>query len=117
VQLVGVVRRRCLPPGRDRAIDAGTIVAESGGERLEKGDARPGRELGIAGQDVLGERHAGRLAAAGQKFLALFDEAGRALMRRLAALAPDQRAAAVGDALQHFAEERGVHRFIPSGTI
>jgi hypothetical protein len=36
-------------------------------------------------------------------------------MRRLAPLALDQRPAAVGDALQHFAEEGGIHRVIPSG--
>jgi hypothetical protein len=36
-------------------------------------------------------------------------------MSRFPSLALDQCTAAVGDALQHFAEERGVHRFIPSG--
>ena len=90
-------------------------MTERGGERLEEGDARPGRQLGVARQDFLRERDAGRLAAAGQQLLAELDQTGRALMRRLAALALDQCAAAVGDALQHFAEERGVHRFIPSG--
>ncbi len=106
---------RRLPPLGDGAIDAGAIVAECGGERFEKGDARPGRELGIARQDFLRQRDAGRLAAAGQQLLALFDQTRRTLMRRFPALALDQCAAAVGDALQHLAEERGVHRFIPSG--
>jgi hypothetical protein len=36
-------------------------------------------------------------------------------MRRLAPLAFDQRATAVGDALEHLAEEGGVHRVIPYG--
>jgi hypothetical protein len=36
-------------------------------------------------------------------------------MGRLAPLALDKGAATVGDALQHFAEEGGVHRVIPSG--
>jgi hypothetical protein len=38
-------------------------------------------------------------------------------MRRFAPLALDQCAAAVRDALQHFAEKGGVHRIIPSGKI
>jgi len=38
-------------------------------------------------------------------------------MRRLAAFALDQCAAAVGDALQHLAEEGRVHRFIPSDNV
>ena len=102
--LVG--RRR--PPGGDGAIDAGAVGAEGGGERLEKGDARPGGQLRVERQDLLRQRHAGRLAAARKQRLAEFDEAGRALMRRLAALALDEGAAAFGDALQHFAEERGI---------
>ncbi len=108
----GFVGRR-LAPGRDGGVDAGAIVAERGGERLEKGDARPDRQFRVARQDFLGQRDAGGFAAAGEQLLAQFDDAGRALMRRLAALAHDQCAAAVGDALQHVAEEGGVHRFIP----
>ncbi len=65
----GFVGRRLLPGG-DGAGRCGAIGAECGGERLEKGDARPGRQLGIAGENVLRERHAGRLAAAGQQLLA-----------------------------------------------
>ena len=70
LQLGGVVGARRGPPGRDGAVDAGAIVTERGGERLEKGDARPGRELGIARQDLVRERDAGSLAAAGQQLLA-----------------------------------------------
>ena len=39
------------PPGGDRGIDARRIVAERARQRLEKGDARPGRQLGIVGQE------------------------------------------------------------------
>jgi hypothetical protein len=38
-------------------------------------------------------------------------------VRRLAAFALDKGAAAVGDALQHLAEEGRVHRFIPSDKV
>ena len=106
---------RRLAPRRNGLIDAGAIVAERGGERFEKGDAWPGGQFRVARQDVLRQCDARRLAAAGQEFLALFDETGGALMRRLAALALDQGAAALGDALQHFAKERGIHSFNPSG--
>ena len=116
MQFGGVIGDGRLPPIGDGAVDAGAIVTEGGGERLEKGDPRPGGQVGIFGQDFLRQRDTRGFAAAGQQFLALFDDAGRALMRRLPALALDQCAAAVGDALQHLAEERGVHGFIPSGT-
>ena len=106
--MVQVGRRRVgrrLPPRGDGAIDAGAVGAEGGGERLEEGDARPGGQLGVERQDLLRQRDAGGLAAAGQQRLAELDQTGRALMRRLAALALDQGAAPFGDALQHFAEE------------
>ena len=106
--MVQVGRRRVgrrLPPRRDGLVDVGTVGAEGGGERLEEGDARPGGQVGVTRQDLLRQRDAGRLAAAGQQRLAEFDQTGRALMRRLAALALDQCAAPLGDALQHFAEE------------
>ena len=65
-------------------------------------------------KDLVGERHAGGLAAAGQQRLAEFDQTvGFALpaprrSRRISARL------AVGDALQHLAEERGVHRNHPT---
>ena len=42
----GRVRGR-LPPRCDRAIDPRLIVTERFGERLEQGDARPRRHLGV----------------------------------------------------------------------
>ncbi len=106
----GFVGRRLLPVF-DRRLDAGAIGAEGGGQRLEEGDPRPDRQILVAAEDVAGQRHAGGLAAAGQQRLAQLEQAGRALMRRLAAL--NQGAAAVGDALQHFAEKGGIHRILP----
>ena len=110
----GCVRRR-LPPGGNGAIDPRLIVTEGSGQRFEEGDARPGCQLGVTRQNFLRQRHAGSLAAAGQQVLAQFNQTRRTFMGRLAPLALDQGAAAVGDALQHFAEEGGVHRVIPSG--
>ena len=96
---------RRFPPCGDSAIDAGAVRAEGGGERLEESNARAGGQVGVARQDLLGQRHARGLTAARQQRLAELDQAGGALMRRLATLALDQCAAAFGDALQHFAEE------------
>ncbi len=106
----GFVRRRLLPV-LDRLLDAGAVGAERGGERLEEGDARPDGQILVAGEDFAGQRHAGRFAAAGQQRLAQLQQAGRTLVCRLAAL--DQGTAAVGDALQHFAEKGRVHRILP----
>ena len=50
-------------------------------QRLEEGDARPGRQLGEVGEDVAGERDAGGLAAHRHQLLAQVDEALRALRR------------------------------------
>src|SRR5262249_39694165 len=85
------------------------VVAECGGERLEKSDARTDGQFGVIGEDFLRQRHTGGFAAAGQQGFAQFEHARRALMRGFPPLALDQGAAAIGDALQHFAEERGVH--------
>ena len=104
------LRRLIDAPGRNRFVDARAIMAERGRHRLEESDARSDRQVGIFVEDLVGERHARGLPATRQQFLAELDEAGGALVRRLAALAQDQGAAAVRDALQHFAEKRGVHR-------
>ena len=66
MQVGGGIGRRRLPPGRDRGLDACGIVAERARQRLEEGDARPGRQLGIVGENFVGQRDAGGLAAAGQ---------------------------------------------------
>jgi len=108
---LGRVRGRGLnAPGRDRGIDATAIVAEGGRQRFEESDARPDSQLGIVGEDLVGERDARGLAAAGKQVLAKLNQAGRARARRLAALPPYQGAAPFGDALQHLAEKRAIHR-------
>jgi hypothetical protein len=89
---------RLLPPGGDRLFQADRIGAEAPRERLEKGNARPGSELGIAAEDFARQRHAGGLAAAGQQVLAQFDQAlgaGRGIAAPVAA-AVKQRAPALG---------------------
>ena len=105
---------RRLPPGGDGAVDGGPIVAECRCQRFKEGDPRPGGEFAVERQDLLRQGDARSLAAARQQLLAEFDQTGRALMRRFPALALDQCAAPVGDALQHFAEERAIHGFIPT---
>ena len=62
-------------------------MAEGLRQRLEKGDARPGRQRRIVGQNFVGQRDARGLAAAGKQRLAKLDQAVRALARRLPALA------------------------------
>ena len=104
------VRRLGLPVG-DGGVELGLVGAEAVRQRLEEGDARPGGQLVVFGKELAGERHAGRLAAAGQKLLAQFDETFRAHRRRGAAVARqvEQRTAAIRDARQHLAEKGGVH--------
>ncbi len=78
-------------------IDPRLIVTEGSSQRFEEGNARPGRHIGVTRQNFLRQRDSGRLAAARQQILAQFDQASRTFMRRLAPLALDQRATAVGD--------------------
>ena len=80
---------RRLAPSRHRAVDAGAVVAEGGGERFEKSDARSGGQVGVVRQDLLGERDARSLTPARKQRLAELDQTGRAFMRRLPALALD----------------------------
>ena len=110
MQFVRGIGGRRLPPGGNGGVDAGGIVAEGFRQRLEEGDARPGGQRRIVRQNLVGQRHAGGLAAAGKQRLAQLDQTVRAPARRLA---PDQGAAAVRDALQHLAEERGIQRNHP----
>ena len=88
------------------------VRSEPVGQRLEKGDARADRQLGILGENFAGERDARCLAAAGQQFLAQIDQVFRTRGRIAAAVARaiEQRPAAVGDAVEHLAEEGRVHR-------
>ena len=76
---VKIGRRRVgrrFPPRGDGAIDAAAVGAEGGGERLEKGDARPGGQLRVEREDLLRQRDAGGLAAARQQRLAKLDQTG-----------------------------------------
>ncbi len=106
----GLVGRRGLPGG-DGGVEPLAVRAEAVGQRLEKGDARPGRQLGVFGEDLLGQRHAGGLAAAGQQFLAQLGQRLRARRGLAAAVARaiEQRPAALGNAVEHLAEEGRVH--------
>ena len=97
-------------PGLDRGGKPLAVRAEALRKRLEHRDARAGLELGVAGQDVACERDTGRFAAAGQQVFAKLDDAfGLGCRPTAIAGAVEQCPAALGDRLQHFAEERGVH--------
>ena len=76
----GLVGGRGLPGG-DGGVEPLAVRAEAVRQRLEEGDARPGGQLGVFGEDFLGQRHAGRLAAARQQLLAQFGQAFRARRR------------------------------------
>jgi hypothetical protein len=108
MQLGGGFGGRRSPPGGDRRIDAGLIMPEGARQRLKEGDARPGGQIGIIVENFVGERHTRGFTTAGQQRLAELDDTIGAPARRRAAR--DQGAAAVGDALQHLTEERGIHR-------
>ena len=54
------------------------IGTEALAQRLEKGNARAGRQLRVAMQNLAGTRDAGRLAAAGQQVFAQLHQAFRA---------------------------------------
>jgi hypothetical protein len=101
-------RRRTVPRG-DGGIDAGLVVAEGLRQHLEKGDPRSGREPRVIGENFVGKRDARGFAAAGEERLAKLDDAVGPFARRLPPLA-QEGAATLGDALQHLAEERGIHR-------
>jgi hypothetical protein len=106
--LVGTQSR----PGIDRGIDTLAVDAKAQGQRLEERDARPDGQFAVKRKDFARERHPGRFTPSRQQFLAQFDQACR-LCRRVTApvaRAIDQRAAALRNRLQQFAEERGIHR-------
>ena len=99
-----------IAPGRNRLLHARGIGPEALRQRLEKGDARPGGEFRIAGQDLARQGHAGGLAAPGEQMVAKLDQAFRAGGVGAAPLArADQRPPALGNGLQQLAEKGGVH--------
>ena len=66
-------------------------------------------EVGVAAKNLTCKRDAGSLATAGQKIFAQFDQALGTSGGIAAPIARKQRAAALGNGLQQFPEERGVH--------
>ena len=86
-------------------------------QRLEEGDAFAGLHLPEFVKDVARERGPRCLTAAGKKMLAELEKRRRArLTGRTARAAGEERAAAVGDRLKHFAEKACVHG-MPSRAI
>ena len=71
----------------------------------------PVRQFRVAREEFARERHAGGFAATGEEILAELRQAFRALLGDAApvARAVDERAAALGDRLQHVAEGGGAH--------
>ena len=76
----------------DRGVEPRMVGAEARGQRLEEGDTRAGGQLGVACEDLAGERHAGGFAAARQELLAELDQARRALLGGSAAVASGRSA-------------------------
>ena len=93
-------RRWVGAPGVDRGFEPRVVGPEAAASASKKAMRGPRGQLGVAGQDLARERHAGGFAAAGQELLAQLDQVGRALLGRRAAVARavDQRAAALRDA-------------------
>ena len=85
------------------------IGSETLGQRLEEGDARSGGEFVVAAEDFARTGDAGSLAEARQQVLAQLDQAFGAGGRIDTPVSRQQRTSALGDGLQQFAEERGVH--------
>ena len=102
-------------PSRDQASTAASIRSRSTpkrvAERLEERDAGAGGQFVVAREDLARERDTGSLAPTGQQFLAQLDQTVRTCRSVTApvARAVDQRAPALRDRLQQFAEKRGVH--------
>ncbi len=95
----------------DLRAQPGAVGTEPVRERLEESDAGTGFQPAVAGENLARERNARSFAAAREQILAQLDQARRALLGGLAAVARalDQRAAALRDGLQHVAEKGGVH--------
>src|SRR5262249_52481044 len=78
-------------------------------QRLEKRDARAGREFVIALENFARQRDARGFTDASEQPPALLDQAFRARLRLLAPAARQQSAAALRNVLQQCPEKRGVH--------
>ncbi|MGH6990174.1 MAG: hypothetical protein ACREE3_09790 [Stellaceae bacterium] len=96
-----------LPPSGDSGLQPRFVRPESRGQRLEKRDAWAGGEFGVASENFARQRHPGGFAAAAEQVFAKLDQAfgtGR-IGAAPVACAIEQRAAALGYRLQHFAEK------------
>ena len=103
-------------PRRDGFFHAGWVGAEALRQRLEEGDARADGQFAVTAENFASQSSARSLAAAGQQVLAEFDEAFRVGCGVDAPATIQQGAAAVGDRLEEFPEERGVHVTLFSQT-
>jgi hypothetical protein len=114
----GLVGRSRLP-GLDRGLKLVAVRPEPVRQGFEERDPRPDRQFGVFFENLAGQRHARRLAAAGQQLFAQFGQALRARRGDVppVARAVEQRTAALGDAVEHFAEKGRVHGgVIPQGS-
>ncbi len=94
-------------PGVDGRFEGIAVGVEMAGERAQEGEPPVVVARLEFGQQTLGQRHAGRLAATRQKLFAELDEAGAAMRPEEAGLAdPEERPAAGGNRIQQFREER-----------
>ena len=113
----GLVGGRGLPC-LDRGFEVFAVRPEAVRQGFEECDPRPDCQLGVFFENLAGQRHARRLAAAGQQLLAKIGETFRACRGHIppVARAVEQRTAALGDAVEHFAEKGRVHGgLIPRG--
>src|SRR5262249_31071624 len=102
---------RGAAPRPNPRLQPAVIATQLGRQRPEKGKAWTRGQFPLMLQDLARERDPRCFTAAGEQLLAQFDQAGRTLFRAGAALARaiDQRTAALGNALQQFAEEGCIH--------
>jgi hypothetical protein len=96
-------------PRIDRRIDALAVDPELRRQSLEERDARTRGQFVVADEDLARERDARSFAAPGQELFAQLDQARGACRSVTAPIAPDQLAAALRDALEQLAKERGIH--------
>ena len=101
--------RRCSTPGSDRLFHVRSVGAETLRQCFKEGNARANSEVGVAAKNFTCKRDARSLATAGQKTFAQFDQALGTSGGIAAPIARKKRTTALGNGLQQFPEERGVH--------
>src|SRR5215831_1758491 len=112
----GVVGRSGLPGG-DRLFHARMFGSKPLAQRFKECDARTDGQLGVTPQNLPRQSNARRLAAAGQQILTQFHQAFGTGRRIATPVTGEQRAAALGNCLQQFAEKRGVHLGMIAGPM